>query len=88
MARGPLTDAEIASCAKDGYVLAHGLFDHAEIDLLREAAKHDKALDDHAFGRADSAAGQQRFLADSSGLAWIDPDHDSSAVSLSKQSGN
>lgn len=88
MARGPLTDAETAPYAKGAYVLARGLLNHAEIDLLREAAKPDKALDYHAFGRADSADGQQRFLADSSGLAWIGPDHDSSAVSLSKQSGN
>jgi hypothetical protein len=88
MARGPLTDAEIAPYAKDGYVLARGLFDHAGIDLLREAAKHDKALDGHALGRAIPATGKHRFLADSSGPAWIDPDHDSSAVNRSKQSGN
>ncbi len=51
MARGPLTAGELAPYARDGYLLARGLFDAREIDVLRRAAKEDKAFDDHSFGR-------------------------------------
>jgi len=37
------------------------LFDAEEIDLLRRAAKEDRALDDNAFGRADGAGGSVRL---------------------------
>jgi hypothetical protein len=53
MARGPLTAEALAPYHRNGSVLARGLFDAREIALLRRAAKEDKALDDHAFGRAD-----------------------------------
>ena len=61
MARGPLRPDELADYPRDGYVLARGLFDAAEIELLRRAAKEDKALDEHAFGRADGEGGVVRL---------------------------
>jgi hypothetical protein len=45
----------------DGYLIAHRLFDPNEIELLRRAAKEDRALDDLAFGRADGAGGSVRL---------------------------
>lgn len=61
MARGPLTDAEAAAYARDGFVLVREMFDKVEIGLLREAARQDKALDDHAYGRADGEGGVTRL---------------------------
>jgi len=37
------------------------MFDPEEIGLLRRAAKEDKALDDHSFGRKDGEGGQVRL---------------------------
>ena len=53
MARGPLAAAELATYPRDGFALARGLFDAREVGLLHRAAKEDKALDDHSFGRRD-----------------------------------
>ncbi|HTX39429.1 MAG TPA: phytanoyl-CoA dioxygenase family protein [Bryobacteraceae bacterium] len=61
MARGPLTNQEIDHYRADGFALARGMFDHTEIELLRRSAKDDKALDDHAFGRADDQGGVVRL---------------------------
>jgi ectoine hydroxylase len=61
MARGPLNAAELAPYPRDGYVLARGLFDSREVGQLRRAAKEDKALDDHSFGRADGEGGVVRL---------------------------
>lgn len=46
---------------RDGFHLAKQLFDREEIDLLQRSAKEDKALDDHAFGRADGEGGTVRL---------------------------
>lgn len=35
-----------------GFVVARGLFDTVEVDLLKRAAVADRELDAHAFGRA------------------------------------
>src|SRR5512137_1023076 len=61
MARGPLTAAELASYPRDGFVLARGLFDPGEMALLHRAAKEDKVLDDHAYGRKDGEGGVVRL---------------------------
>lgn len=61
MASGPLRQDASKQYQSDGYVLAPGLFDHEEIDLLRRSAKEDKALDEHAYGRADSEGGSIRL---------------------------
>ncbi len=61
MARGPLTDDEIDRYHEAGYVIVPQLFDRAEIDLLRRAAKEDHELDKHAFSRADGEGGRVRL---------------------------
>ncbi len=61
MARDPLTAEALAPYHKDGFVLAPGFFSAPEIGLLRRAAKADKALDDHALGRADGEGGVVRL---------------------------
>jgi len=61
MARGPLNEREVRQYHEDGFVLVRGMFDKEEIELLRRSAKDDKALDDHAFGRADDEGGVIRL---------------------------
>jgi hypothetical protein len=57
----PLSDDQLTEYAREGFVIARGFFDDAEIDLLRRAAKEDRALDEHAFGRADGEGGTVRL---------------------------
>lgn len=61
MARGPVTAEEALLYQRDGYVLIRGLFEAEEIELLRRAAKEDKALDAHSFGKADDQGGVIRL---------------------------
>lgn len=61
MASGPLNPSQIEEYTERGFVLARGMFDAEEIGLLRRAAKEDKALDDHSFGRKDGEGGQVRL---------------------------
>ena len=44
-----------------GYVLLREFFSKEEVDLLRETAKRDKALDQHSFGRKDGEGGTVRL---------------------------
>jgi len=55
MSHEPLSDTLAAEFHHQGFTLARGMFDPEEIDLLRRAAKEDKSLDDHSFGRDDGA---------------------------------
>jgi ectoine hydroxylase len=61
MAKGPLNQQQVEQYREDGFVLVRGMFDKAEIELLRRSAKDDKALDDHAFDRADDQGGVVRL---------------------------
>ncbi len=61
MAHGPITDAQIHEYEAQGCVLARGFFDAEEIGLLRRAAKEDRQLDQHSFGRADGEGGVVRL---------------------------
>ena len=56
-----LTVDQVAEYAREGFVIARGFFDVEEIDLLRLAAKEDRALDEHSFGRADGEGGTVRL---------------------------
>jgi len=56
-----LDDRHVAEYAREGFVLVRRLFDAEEIDLLRRAAKEDRELDAHAFGRADGEGGTVRL---------------------------
>ena len=61
MPRGPLTDDEVCQFREDGYFIARGLYDTEEMDLLSQAARQDKALDDHAIERNDGEGGVARL---------------------------
>lgn len=61
MASGPLRDELIPGYERDGYALVKGMFDRDEIGLLRRAAKEDRQLDQHSFGRGDGEGGTVRL---------------------------
>jgi hypothetical protein len=56
-----LSSQQLQQYADDGFLLIRSLFDADEIQLLRQAAKADKQLDEHAFGRADGEGGTVRL---------------------------
>jgi len=61
MAEGPIRDNRIDEYNRDGFLLIKGMFDEDEIGLLRRAAKEDRALDQHAFGKGDGEGGTIRL---------------------------
>jgi ectoine hydroxylase len=61
MALGPLSEKQASEFKQHGFVLARGMFDEEEIGLLGRAAREDKALDDHAFAKADGEGGEVRL---------------------------
>jgi ectoine hydroxylase len=61
MAAGPLKDKLLEEYERDGFVLARGMFDEEEIGLLRRAAKEDRELDQHSFGKGDGEGGTVRL---------------------------
>ncbi|HEX6985324.1 MAG TPA: phytanoyl-CoA dioxygenase family protein [Planctomycetaceae bacterium] len=61
MRQGPLTQDQLTRFDRDGYLLVPKLFDDEEIGLLLRSAKEDRALDEHAFGRADGEGGRVRL---------------------------
>ena len=61
MNSGPLSDEQLRAYHEQGYLLVAGMFEKEEINLLRRAAKDDKALDDHAFPRDDGEGGTVRL---------------------------
>lgn len=56
-----LSEDQLETYRRDGFVVLKGWFQPEEIDLLRRSAKEDKALDDHAFGRNDGEGGTVRL---------------------------
>ncbi len=56
-----LSDAQVQQYRADGSVLARGLFDRDEIELLHRSAKEDNELDQRSFGRADGEGGVVRL---------------------------
>jgi ectoine hydroxylase-related dioxygenase (phytanoyl-CoA dioxygenase family) len=61
MQRDSLSADQLAAYAKDGFLLVKQLFDRDEIELLRDAAKKDRALDEQAYGRSDGEGGSVRL---------------------------
>ena len=61
MAAGPLKKDVLSEYDRNGFVLARGMFNGTEIDLLRRAAKEDRELDQHSFGRGDGEGGIVRL---------------------------
>ena len=61
MARGPLNEREVKQYLEDGFVLVRAMFEREEIGMLHRAAKADKTMDDHAFGKGDGEGGVVRL---------------------------
>ncbi len=61
MAKGVISDQEARSYNEDGYVLVKNMLDADEIGLLGRAAREDRVLDQHSYGRADGEGGTVRL---------------------------
>jgi hypothetical protein len=61
MAAGPLGKNVLQEYDRNGFVIAPQMFDSEEIDLLRRAAREDRDLDQHSFGRGDGEGGTVRL---------------------------
>jgi len=61
MASGPLGSGVLDEYERNGFVVARGMFNHQEIELLRRAAKEDRELDQHSYGRGDGEGGVVRL---------------------------
>ena len=61
MASGPISNTRLKEYEQNGFILEKGMFDADEIDLLRRAAKEDRELDQHSFGRGDGEGGTVRL---------------------------
>jgi hypothetical protein len=61
MQKDALTDEKRCSYHDDGYVLIKGMLSPKEIGLLGNAARQDRALDQHSYARADGEGGQVRL---------------------------
>ncbi len=61
MAKGVISEANVAAFNADGFVLIREMLDTDETTLLRRAAREDQVLDQHSFGRADGEGGTVRL---------------------------
>ncbi len=61
MARGIIDDEGVGAFNADGFVLVRAMLDAEETALLGRAAREDRVLDQHAFGRADGEGGTVRL---------------------------
>lgn len=61
MAKGAINDQEARSYREDGYVVVRGMLNADEIGLLSRAAREDRVLDQHSYGRADGEGGTVRL---------------------------
>jgi ectoine hydroxylase len=61
MAKGVIKQDEVKAYENDGFVLVRGMLDEEEIGLLSRAAREDRVLDQHSFGRADGEGGTVRL---------------------------
>lgn len=61
MATGPIGEQQVDAFHADGFVLARGMLEPLEVELLERAARADRVLDQHAFGRADGEGGTVRL---------------------------
>ena len=61
MAAGPIKRERLEEYRRNGYIVEKGLFDKEEVGLLHRAAKEDRQLDQHSFGRGDGEGGTVRL---------------------------
>jgi ectoine hydroxylase len=50
-----LSDADLAAFARDGFFIVRGMFDPAEVDLLRRAIEEDPDVAGHTIDRLDAS---------------------------------
>jgi hypothetical protein len=56
-----LSEHQLKLYEEDGYVLVKGMLEPSEIELLGRAAREDRVLDQHSYGRADGEGGTIRL---------------------------
>ena len=61
MAKGVITEGDVRQYHKDGYVLVNGMLSPEEIGMLGRAAREDRVLDQHSYGKADGEGGTVRL---------------------------
>ena len=61
MAKGVIGKQDVEAYERDGYVLVRGMLDEEEIRLVGAAAREDRSLDQHSFGKADGEGGTVRL---------------------------
>jgi ectoine hydroxylase len=61
MATAAFENNRLDEYQRNGFVLVKGMFDAEQIGLLRRAAKQDRELDQHSFGRGDGEGGIVRL---------------------------
>ena len=61
MTEATLSAEQLREYHAQGYLLVQQMFDRDEIDLLRRAAKEDRELDAHSYGKADGEGGVVRL---------------------------
>ncbi len=61
MAKGAISSEDVRMYHKDGYVLVREMLNQEEISLLGAAARQDRALDEHSYGKADGEGGTVRL---------------------------
>jgi ectoine hydroxylase-related dioxygenase (phytanoyl-CoA dioxygenase family) len=57
MAKPVLSQTQVAQFHRDGFLMVHALFDQEEAGILRETAKADATLQEHAYARQDGEGG-------------------------------
>jgi len=57
-----LTAEQHDAYRRDGYILVPGLFDEAEVGLLRKAMEHDPRIADNLYARRDNDGGATRMM--------------------------
>ena len=61
MSYSPIGNNELRQYETDGFLLIRGMLNAQQIDLLGRAAREDRALDQHSYGRADGEGGTVRL---------------------------
>jgi ectoine hydroxylase len=56
-----LSDADLAAFARDGFFIVRGMFDPAEVDLLRRAMEEDPDVAGHTIDRLDASGAATRI---------------------------
>jgi len=61
MAKGAISNDDVHTYHRDGYVLVRSMLDAEETELLGAAAREDRVLDKHSYGKADGEGGTVRL---------------------------